>query len=720
MMYKKIRSQLVFMFLALIFSINSATGQAIRAVWLYHFKTWMNTPGEIEKRIATVSALKFGDIYLGVDSDQLNVSGNYQTKILYFLSQAQTLGITVHAITLQEEHFNLSSYHTNALNRIQAILDFNAAHSGSAFASIQIDTEPHILTEARHAGHSHDFWTTNAEAAMGGLPAIETSNPTLAAQIKTRRAGIMNEFVSLLQQIRTKVNNHNASYNPDVEFSSTVGWWYNEKSNGQPNGYLPTAAGDLAIHLDALAPMVYSGGIGQSVSDIIPRVDDEIVVANASTLIGVSVDDLGDYAAVANAIESLTNHYAGDSDYKGVAVFKYQTLAASAASISCASTTDNLEDLVECIRGAMPAKDSEGFVLPNPGVHSFLPPSLQVDWKNLIKTMLSKASGGGSFSTISLPTSLSGIYNLVEFQDQCDAETYWVLLETLDADNNGKVDYGWGTFILNPNALRELCIQVPHPLNEANTPTQGISIFKGIDARSFLMAGTHRRANAAASICQSNYRESDVAHNDNTLFHRATEALKDGYGSSNFTVLQLHGMAAPTASSCSGSNNCNGINIYMTNGKNAVPTTGLGLANLKNEMVASNLNWTIKVPGDPGIQCCLNGTSNVQGRLLNLSSNVCSTNAPSATERFIHIEQEPGSDTYRNAVYWIPAICSAFPVSGTNTAVVEKCDGLLDSEATIPGSQNVKYQSCEAVILKEGFVAKAGTVFQAVHVNCSN
>ena len=293
--------------------------QNIRAVWMYDFDTWKNDPN-FGNRIFNVSALKFNQIYLGVLSDQLTVPA-YRDKMIAFVTQAKSQGLTVHATTLQNPHFTFDTpaypQHGEALNRVQAILNYNIANASAAFAGIHIDVEPHILTEANHTGHDHDFWTLISEGP----------DPVLTETTKTRRAGIMAQFKTLLQRIRNeKINPHNNAH-PDVAFSSTVGWWYNEKSNGMPNGYLPSGATELTAYLDYIVPMVYSGGVGETAADIISRVDDEIQTAQAPTIVGISVESLMNFTGgVKTVIDDLETEFGSDPAFLGTSVFKYADL----------------------------------------------------------------------------------------------------------------------------------------------------------------------------------------------------------------------------------------------------------------------------------------------------------------------------------------------------------------------------------------------------------
>ncbi|MCF8245257.1 MAG: hypothetical protein K9J37_12745 [Saprospiraceae bacterium] len=300
-------------------------GQNVRAVWMYKFEQWMNEPN-FGNRVSKVSAIQFNLIYLGVDSEKLNIAGTYKDKIIAFVTLANSLGIDVHALTLQDPHFSLSYKHAAALARIQNILQYNISNPNAAFDGIHIDPEPHILIDWDHP--IHPFWTTQQENealnSAGSLEALALANPVMVNEIKTRRAEVMTQFVSLLQQIRAqKIDTYNATHDPDIIFSSTVGWWYNELRNGTTNGYLPTGATGLTAKLHVIVPMVYSGGIGQSAADIISKVKDEIQMAHAPTIIGISVEALTNFAGVQSAINLLTQGFVSDAAYQGISVFQF-------------------------------------------------------------------------------------------------------------------------------------------------------------------------------------------------------------------------------------------------------------------------------------------------------------------------------------------------------------------------------------------------------------
>ncbi|MFQ5580650.1 MAG: PKD domain-containing protein [Nitrospiria bacterium] len=305
----------------------------------------------------------------------------------------------------------------------------------------------------------------------------------------------------------------------------------------------------------------------------------------------------------------------------------------ASSTLTCPGET-TLEELITCIESQMPTKDSEEFVVPTSTVQS--------DWRNVVDQMLD-----GNCDNIPLPVSLTGVYSVSTFNDTDNGQSYCVLMEVLDQDDSGKVDRGWGTFIVNAHPYRELSIQVTHPKNDLNTPMQGIGVFKGSNSRSFLMAGSHRYANSITSTCQASYEQADVAHNVENLFQPTVQELLEFYGGTEGGVvaIQFHGM---------GTSSCSGVDVHLTHGLNTPPVAGDKIVDLKSNLLSYNPTWTVTVPGDSP-SCDLVGSFNVQGRLLNnvAAGAVCTTAAVSYSGSFIHIEQK---SCCRNANDWINAI----------------------------------------------------------------
>jgi hypothetical protein len=321
----------------------------------------------------------------------------------------------------------------------------------------------------------------------------------------------------------------------------------------------------------------------------------------------------------------------------GIALAALLLLPASArpATLSCSSAA-TLEALVTCIRAQMPASGSNGFVAPTA--------EQLAGWRTAVREMLQ----GGCSGT--LPSGVAGIAQRRTFVDADNGKTYCVLMEVLDTNSNGIVDRGWGTFIVDANASREISHQAPHPISDSTTEVQAVGVFKGTDSRSFLMAGAHRNASPASSTCQSAYRASDVAHNAATMFQAANEEMLVFYGAFAWWAIQWHGMAADT---------CSTVEVYISHGSVEAPAAGDKNLELKTAALVYHPAWMVAVPGTGA--CGLNATDNVQGRLLNgvTAGEVCDTAASGYSGAFLHIEQDPN---FRSAANWVPAVLDTWPV----------------------------------------------------------
>ena len=313
-----------------------------------------------------------------------------------------------------------------------------------------------------------------------------------------------------------------------------------------------------------------------------------------------------------------------------------------AETVSTCPGETTLEDLVECLEDSenMPGSGSNAFVVPTSDERN--------DWALVVKDLLD-GSKVGSCPSNPLPDTLADFYELVEFVDSENSQNYCILAEQPSDSFTKKA---WGTFIVAMESIRELAIQIPHPLFDSGTPEQGIAVFKESGARSFLMAGSHRHANSIGSMCQSNFEQADVAHNTENMFHPTHQKIHEWYQShqmeEELRVLQFHGM---------GESSCGDVDVYLTYGLAPAagnPEVDEDLVALKTELSQRHPEWKIVVPGD-STTCSLHGTTNVQGRLSNgvSSDDVCNLASPSYSGAFIHVEQKIGM---RDAADWVEAI----------------------------------------------------------------
>lgn len=89
------------------------------------------------------------------------------------------------------------------------------------------------------------------------------------------------------------------------------------------------------------------------------------------------------------------------------------------------------------------------------------------------------------------------------------------------------ISRGWGAYIYNPGYAHDSAVQIPHPLFDIDTPEMGVQLFKDLQSRWYMLAGTHRYANQSA--------DSDMSHNENSVFQVAHKISDAEW------VPQLHG-----------------------------------------------------------------------------------------------------------------------------------------------------------------------------------
>jgi hypothetical protein len=321
-----------------------------------------------------------------------------------------------------------------------------------------------------------------------------------------------------------------------------------------------------------------------------------------------------------------------------------------AVSLSCSSST-TLESLIDCISGQMPAHASDGFVAPTN--------TQKADFQTVVTRML------GDECDFTLPASLSANMAIRTFTDSSNGRSYCLLMEVTSTVTPGVVDKGWGTFITYPGATREISHHVPHPKFDLNAPggsgdayteREVIRIFKRSNSRSYLMAGARRSASLDASSCQSEYFETDCAHDIKNLFFPANQALNAFYGTRDWTAIQWHAKGAST---------CNN-DMFLSIGFDAAPPAGSKVLALKSRIQLERPTWLVQTPHTAS--CDLNATTNVQGRFLNgvPAKKVCNTDASTPSHKFLHIEQTVdiiGADLDGVASSWANAIMAAFPAT---------------------------------------------------------
>jgi hypothetical protein len=184
---------------------------------------------------------------------------------------------------------------------------------------------------------------------------------------------------------------------------------------------------------------------------------------------------------------------------------------------------------VKVIRSWIPGQGSEAFVIPSDqDIAAFQEIFLNVKENNFknIQSVLTPFN-----------------YSFFKFYDQASTETLYVIVE------NTPPQRGWGTFIYYPNSLKNIMVEVPHPIWDINTWEMGINTFMTINAKWFIMAGTHRYANSDGS--------SDMAHVTQSIFHTAHTTI------ASYRAVQIHGFSK--------TNNPGYPDVVMSNGTRYPP-----------------------------------------------------------------------------------------------------------------------------------------------------
>jgi hypothetical protein len=133
------------------------------------------------------------------------------------------------------------------------------------------------------------------------------------------------------------------------------------------------------------------------------------------------------------------------------------------------------------------------------------------------------------------------------------------------------------------------------------------------------------------------------------MFHATSEELTAFYGNASWWVIQWHGMSA---------DDCKAVHVYLSHGRAAAPAASDTIVQLKDRLLERHPSWAVELAGSE--MCGLNGTYNVQGRLLNgvPESEVCGTAAAQTSGRFLHIEQDPA---FRSFEDWVEAVRDVWP-----------------------------------------------------------
>ena len=203
------------------------------------------------------------------------------------------------------------------------------------------------------------------------------------------------------------------------------------------------------------------------------------------------------------------------------------------------------------------------------------------------------------------------------------------------------------TVVLSPAPRRDLIAEAPHPVVDRYTAPETALFVTQLGARAAIVAGANRCAAAAQSPCSGTtkvckahgkapYRDSDVAHNPETLFQVAHEVLSAQWPEA--VVFSIHGFAKTKSAPDTWA-------VISDGGK----AEG-GPADRLTRRLRDRLRVVLG-GGDARAVACddpedrrfgfarLCAATNAQGRHLNGSADVCRQSVEQASGRFLHIEQ---------------------------------------------------------------------------------
>jgi hypothetical protein len=288
-------------------------------------------------------------------------------------------------------------------------------------------------------------------------------------------------------------------------------------------------------------------------------------------------------------------------------------------SLHAQTASGDIENYAESIMNRMPGSSVNNYIQPTT--------ANLATWKSIINFILSDNLTDAR--AIASPIN----YQITELTDtSLNPNKIFYVLEEKAIQNRY-----WGTYIFSKNPARnDLIIAAPHSKFDTNTGNQAIYCFKNTLAKAVFINGTHRcnsftssNCSGTTSVCGStgNYKISDQAHNTNSMFQITTEVLYSSIA--NAVFVQLHGFAKQS----------NDPYVIMSNGTNKTPSIDYAVQ-LKNALLQEDPSLTFKLAHIDTDWTRLTAFTNTQGRLINNSSNACSTDATATSGRFIHIEQE--------------------------------------------------------------------------------
>jgi len=179
----------------------------------------------------------------------------------------------------------------------------------------------------------------------------------------------------------------------------------------------------------------------------------------------------------------------------------------------------DFKSIIRDMERTMPGPHSGGFKIPNK--------SEEQSFQTIVVDILKNDPVPAAKSSALYNYELLPLFDLGEF----GAGSY-VLSEQQPFER------GWGLYFFRKQASHDIVIEAPHPVADEDTSEVAMDLYRALQAKALLVAGTHRDANSD--------RSSDSAHAAESIFQTVHIALfrSDGQPDMKTIFLQIHGYAA--------------------------------------------------------------------------------------------------------------------------------------------------------------------------------
>lgn len=420
------------------------------------------------------------------------------------------------------------------------------------------------------------------------------------------------------------------------------------RDDGSAPGNLADTLDDLAALTPPTAPAGFGFALGADAEwagpDAIP--DQATYGAFAIDFTGfVSVTTYGGGVLRRRSVENVFDEGAPDGPAQWEATDRTE------------ATLGNFSGLVSAPGGFLPVRETDDFTSRTMLLRSTIHPDRRIDpaqdvdrfveptapeiaaWRDV----LAAAREGRWIEAFGLARPLG--YEVVEFLDEATGVVRFVLWEDREPGDAGWRGAGVYAFDPAPQADRRLVLEIPHPIHDSLTLDQAAIAMRELRPRATLIAGAHRRNHTTLSLCDgtfedgSGYRISDVAHHVVNFFHPAHEEL--AAFAPGTCAVQLHGFCACNYPALT-------HDVVVSNGVGA-PAPGAPVRAIAARIDAQGFAADDGMGGDLTTAAIfdedatsLGATNNVQGRFTNGvdPAQVCTAAATTASESFVHIEQD--------------------------------------------------------------------------------